>query len=95
MTIAVRAVVELFRYVKREKELEILAVSISHDHRSVRIYGHYAVIDGPELKYYRHPIRTFDFTEMDGKREVDGVQVHEERLRRLDANAFSKNLLGH
>ncbi|KAK0829687.1 hypothetical protein LTR03_016079 [Friedmanniomyces endolithicus] len=69
MTIAVRAVVELFRYVKREKEVdrEILAFSISHDHRTVRIYGHYAVIEGREPKYYRNPIRTFDFTELDGK----------------------------
>ena len=69
MTLAVRAMVELFRYVKREKELdrEIVAFSISHDHRTVRIYGHYAVVGGPEPKYYRHPIRTFDFTEMDGK----------------------------
>jgi len=70
MTIAVRAVVELFRYVKREKELdrEILAFSISHDHRTVRIYGHYAVIiEGREPKYYRHPIREFSFTELDGK----------------------------
>jgi hypothetical protein len=40
MTLAVRGVVELFRLVKREKELhrEILAFSISHDHRTVRIY---------------------------------------------------------
>jgi hypothetical protein len=47
MTLAVRAVVELFRLVKREKELnrEITAFSISHDYRSVRIYGHYAVIE--------------------------------------------------
>ena len=69
MTLAVRAVVELFRYVKREKELdrEILAFSISQDHRSVRIYGHYAVIHGPEPKYYRHPIREFSFTELNGK----------------------------
>ncbi|KAK0769467.1 hypothetical protein LTR59_017014 [Friedmanniomyces endolithicus] len=69
MTIAVRAVVELFRYVKREKEVnrEILAFSISHDHRTVRIYGHYAVIEGREQKYYRHPIRTFDFTELEGR----------------------------
>ena len=39
MTIAVRSVVELYRAVKREKELnrEILAFSISHDHRTVRI----------------------------------------------------------
>ena len=33
----------------------------------VRIWGHYAVIDGNDVKYYRHPIRKFDFTELDGK----------------------------
>jgi hypothetical protein len=34
MTLVVRGVVELFRLVKREKELrrEILAFSVSHDH---------------------------------------------------------------
>ncbi|PQK08282.1 hypothetical protein BB8028_0001g03600 [Beauveria bassiana] len=69
MTLAVRAVTELFRAVKREAEVhrDILAFSVSHDHRSVRIYGHYPVIDGKDTKYYRHPIRTFDFTELDGK----------------------------
>jgi len=69
MTLAVRGVVELFRLVKREQELhrEILAFSISHDHRSVRIYGHYPVIEGEKTTFYRHPIRTFDFTEQDGK----------------------------
>ncbi|EGX97204.1 hypothetical protein CCM_01864 [Cordyceps militaris CM01] len=69
MTLAVRAVTELFRAVKREAEVhrEILAFSVSHDHRSVRIYGHYPVVDGKDTKYYRHPIRTFDFTELDGK----------------------------
>ena len=69
MTLAVRAVVELFRAVKREDEVnqQILAFSISHDHQSVRIYGHYAVVDGKDAKYYRHPIRKFDFTELDGK----------------------------
>lgn len=69
MTIAVRAVVELFKYVKREKELdrEILAFSISHDHRTVRIYGHYALIEKDKITYYRHPIHTFDFTALDGK----------------------------
>ncbi|EKG18646.1 hypothetical protein MPH_04119 [Macrophomina phaseolina MS6] len=68
-TLAVRAVVELFRLVKREKEVdrEILAFSISHDHRAVRIYGHYPVINGKDTKYYRHLIHTFDFTALDGK----------------------------
>jgi len=69
MTVAVKALVELFRSVKREKELhrEILAFSISHDHRSVRIYGHYPVIEGDKTTFYRHPIREFSFTEQDGK----------------------------
>ncbi|KAI9798608.1 MAG: hypothetical protein M1825_005306 [Sarcosagium campestre] len=69
MTLAVRAVVELFRLVGREEEIirQILAFSISHDHRLVRLYGHYAVIQGKDTKYYRHPVRTFDFTELDGK----------------------------
>ncbi|KAF2395979.1 hypothetical protein EJ06DRAFT_534422 [Trichodelitschia bisporula] len=67
MTLAVRATVELFRLIGREMELhrEILAFSISHDHRSVRIYGHYPVIDGKDTKYYRHLIREFSFTELD------------------------------
>ena len=69
MSVALRALVVLFRYVKREKELhrEILAFSVSHDHRSVRIYGHYPVIEGDKITFYRHPIRTFDFTEQDGE----------------------------
>ena len=69
ITMAMRGVVELFRLVKREKELhrEIIAFSISHDHRTVRIYGHYPVIDGPKTTFYRHPIKTFDFTSEDGK----------------------------
>ncbi|KAL2054238.1 hypothetical protein ABVK25_005379 [Lepraria finkii] len=69
MTIAVRALVELFRSVKREKELdrEILAFSISHDHRPVRIYGHYPVIEADKTTFYRHPIHEFSFTALDGK----------------------------
>ena len=69
MTLALRGTVELFRLVKREKELhrEILAFSISHDHETVRIYGHYPVIDGNKTTFFRHPLRKFDFTELDGR----------------------------
>jgi len=69
MTLAVRAIVELFRALKREGEVhrQILAFSISHDHRTVRIYGHYPVIAGKDTKYYRHPIHTFDFTTLEGR----------------------------
>ena len=77
MTIAVRGVVELYRAVKREKELhrEILAFSFSHDHRSVRIYSHYAVIENDKITFWRHPIRTFDFTEQDGREKWTAYKV--------------------
>ncbi|KAH6699914.1 hypothetical protein BKA61DRAFT_562017 [Leptodontidium sp. MPI-SDFR-AT-0119] len=76
MTLAVRGVVELFRLVKREKELhqEILAFSISHDHSSVRIYGHYPLIDGNKTSFYRHPIHKFDFTALEGKEKWTAYQ---------------------
>lgn len=69
MTIAVRGVIELYKAVKREKELhrEILAFSISHDHNSVRIYGHYPIINEDKTTVYRHPIHSFIFTALDGK----------------------------
>ena len=69
MIIAVRAVVELFKYIKRKKELdrEILAFSISHDHRLVRIYGHYPVIEGDKTTFYRHLIKDFSLISEDGK----------------------------
>jgi hypothetical protein len=69
MTLTVRGVVELFRIVKREKELhqEILAFSVSHDHQTVRIYGHYPMIDGNKTSFYRHAIYTFNFTALDSK----------------------------
>ncbi|KAK4137345.1 hypothetical protein BT67DRAFT_438617 [Trichocladium antarcticum] len=69
MTLAVRGIVELFRAVQREDTVDrkILAFSISHDHQLVRVYGHYPVISGKDTKYYRHPIRNFVFTELDGK----------------------------
>ena len=62
-------VVELFRLVNREKELdrEILAFSISHDHESVRIYGHYPVIEATKTTFYRHPILKFNITNLEGK----------------------------
>lgn len=69
MSMALRALVILFRWVGREKELdrEILALSISHDHRSVRIYGHYPVIEENKYSFYRHPIHDFSFSAQDGK----------------------------
>jgi hypothetical protein len=69
MALSVRGPVELFKLAGREKELDrqILAFSLSHDHRTVRIYGHYPVTKGEKTSFYRHPIRTFDYTELDGR----------------------------
>ncbi|KAF2431957.1 hypothetical protein EJ08DRAFT_669782 [Tothia fuscella] len=55
MTVAVRAVVELFKLVGREKELhrEILALAISHDDESVRLYAYYPFIDGDKVTIWR------------------------------------------
>ena len=84
MSVALRALIVLFRSVKREKELdrEILAFSISHDHTSVRIYGHYPVIEGDKTTFYRHPIHRFDFTALDGKEKWTSLR-------------FTKNVYDH
>ena len=68
-SVAVNAVVELYRAVSRQDELhrEILAFSVSHDNEAVRIYGHYALTNGRETSFYRHLIRKFDFTDQEGK----------------------------
>ncbi|ODH26667.1 hypothetical protein ACO22_04499 [Paracoccidioides brasiliensis] len=41
--------------------------AFSHDHTAVRIYAHYAVLEGEKTNIYRHPIHKFDFTALDGK----------------------------
>lgn len=69
MTLAVRAIVELFRAVKRETEIhrQILSFSVSHDDSSVRIYGHYPIIEGENTRYYRYTIHQFYFTALKGR----------------------------
>jgi hypothetical protein len=69
MFLAARGVAELYRLVGREKEIhrQILAFSISHDHRLVRIYGYYPVVTGEDITYYRHPIHEFSLIALDGK----------------------------
>jgi hypothetical protein len=65
----VKDIVELFRAVEREEKfhLEILIFSISHNYRTVKIYGHYPIIKRNKTTFYRHPIHTFDFTALDNK----------------------------
>lgn len=68
-SVAANAVVELYKAISRQKELDrkILTFSISHDNEAVRIYGHYALFNGENTSFYRHPIKKFDFTSEDGK----------------------------
>lgn len=69
ITLAVRAIIEFFRAIKREREIhrQILVFLILHDHRLMRIYGHYLVIIKKNTKYYRHPIHEFFFIALNGK----------------------------
>ncbi|KAL9017859.1 MAG: hypothetical protein Q9185_004807 [Variospora sp. 1 TL-2023] len=70
MTVAMRGTVELFKLAGREKEVDgnLLTFSVSHDHRTVRLYGHYSVIDGSKpTKIYRHVIHTYDITALGGQ----------------------------
>lgn len=68
MNVALRGIVTLFRAVKREQELHQrhLGFSISHDQESVRIWGHYAVMEESKITFWRHPIRSYNFTEWNG-----------------------------
>ena len=66
--VAANAVVELYRLVSRQDELhqKILTFSVSHDHRAVRIYGHYVLINGKDTSFYHHLIRNFSITDQEG-----------------------------
>ncbi|QSS66652.1 hypothetical protein I7I51_02842 [Histoplasma capsulatum] len=83
-TIAARATVELFKLMKRKKEIdrEILTFSVSHDHTAVRIYAHYAVLEGEKTNFYRHPIHKFDFTALDGKE--NGRRTNSREIRNFN-----------
>lgn len=69
MTMAVRSIVDLFKLVNRENELNrrILTFSISHDDSIVRIHDHYALIKDRATKFYRHPIHEFSLTAQNDK----------------------------
>lgn len=65
VTIGMRAVVDLFRGVKRESEVhrQILAFSISHDSCEAEIVAHYPVILGETTEFYQQVIASFVFTD--------------------------------
>ncbi|PNP52008.1 hypothetical protein THARTR1_07217 [Trichoderma harzianum] len=65
MTIGMHAVVELFRGVKREAELnrQVLAFSIAHSHHEVQIAAHYPVILGEDTSFFQKVLYSFDFAD--------------------------------
>ncbi|KAF7511088.1 hypothetical protein GJ744_005319 [Endocarpon pusillum] len=65
MTIALRAVVELYRQAGEVTKVhrETLGFSISHNDGSVRIYGHYPEINGDTTTYHRTAIREFSYAD--------------------------------
>ncbi|KAK5069418.1 hypothetical protein LTR51_008668 [Lithohypha guttulata] len=69
MTIALRAVVELYRQADNAMAVHrrILGFSISHDDGIVRIYGHYPVIEGEKTTYFRSSIREFSYADKNGQ----------------------------
>ncbi|PLB48410.1 hypothetical protein P170DRAFT_359297, partial [Aspergillus steynii IBT 23096] len=93
MARSLRGVVELFKLVKRERELDrkILGFSISHNHDTVRIYGYYPVFEMGTVTYHRYSVHTFSITAAKGKERWtsykfvmalynDWVPVHFQRL---------------
>ncbi|PQE06303.1 phosphatidylserine decarboxylase protein [Rutstroemia sp. NJR-2017a BBW] len=92
--VAVMQVVELYRIVGRQRELEgeVLAFSVSHNHEAVRIYAYYPIIDGDSTSIHRYEIKKFDISNEDGRerwtaytftRNVYDIYgpIHLERLR--------------
>ena len=91
----VRGVVKLFKLVKREKELdrEILASSISQDHRTVRIYKYYALVEEGKTTFNQNLIhRAFNFTALEGKAKRVAYNFTNSVYKRADTNLFWKTM---
>jgi hypothetical protein len=71
ITLAIKSIIKLFKIVKHKKKLhqKILAFLVSHDHRTIRIYKHYPVINENKTSFYRYTIYTFDFTTLNSKKK--------------------------
>ena len=78
-SVAVNALVTLYRAAGREKELhrKLVAFSISHDTEIFKIYGHFASFEETEPLFYRYPIKRAFITE---------------RQERWTAYRFTRNL---
>ncbi|KAK5086193.1 hypothetical protein LTR70_007438 [Exophiala xenobiotica] len=75
-SVAVNAIIQLFRAVDETKVADlsgqILVFSVSHDNLLVKLYGHFANIDGDKLAFYRYPVASFvlNFEESQGRKRT-------------------------
>ena len=63
-SIAARAVIQLYRKISSAELLNrnILAISVSHNNTTVKIFGHFAQIEDENITFFRHRIYAADFT---------------------------------
>ena len=80
--VAANAVVELYKLISRQDELnrKIFIYSISHDNEIVKIYDHYALIKNDNILFYRYFIKKFDF-------------ISEDDQEKWTSYKFTKNVL--
>ena len=94
-SMAVNAIVQLFRALDGDQASQfsgqVLVFSISHDNERVKLYGHFAVIQGEQTMFYRYFIASFvlNYEESQGrKRTHDFVRevyhsFYPEHLKRI------------
>jgi hypothetical protein len=76
-SMAVNAVVQLYREADKnqspprlqELNRQILAFSVSHDHRNVRIHGHFALIGNDRTTFHRYLIISLDMASPDSQKD--------------------------
>ena len=75
-SVAVNAIIQLYRAVDEIKVADlsgqILVFSVSHDNLLVKLYGHFAIIDGDKVAFYRYPVASFvlNFEESQGRKRT-------------------------
>ncbi|KAK5078736.1 hypothetical protein LTS08_000014 [Lithohypha guttulata] len=75
-SVAVNAIIQLYRAVDETKVADlsgqILVFSVSHDNLLVKLYGHFAIIDGDKVAFYRYPVASFvlNFEESQGRKRT-------------------------
>ncbi|KAK5093245.1 hypothetical protein LTR70_004888 [Exophiala xenobiotica] len=75
-SMAVNAIVQLCRAADEAQVVDlsgrILVFSVSHDNERVKLYGHFAIIDGEKMAFYRYPVASFvlNFEESQGRKRT-------------------------